>query len=342
VSSHEQTFSAGLVLDGRYRLERPLGQGGMGMVWVGHQLALGREVAIKSIRPGRPQDDARLEREARLLATVRHPAIVQIFDFGRTPEGLGYVVMELVQGPSLEARCVSTGPLRCDEAVGLLVPLLDGLAAVHAAGIVHRDIKPANIVLAHEEPEGARRVVAKLLDFGIARNDEIALTLEGVLVGTPAYMAPEQFLGGNADARTDLWAVAATLYDIIAGEPPFAGSSVFQIMRSVTEDPPPFPRKAVGLDGKLWSVLMSALRKDPSERPESALILRDRLRDWLVQRSGHTHARLVPVAPPSAPDRTGETVAPEAPTEPPPSSRSSSEPLSPSFDALIKERLRDS
>jgi serine/threonine protein kinase len=335
VSPDEASFTAGSVLDGRYRLERPLGDGGMGTVWVARQLVLGREVAIKSFRAGRTHDQARLEREARLLASVRHPCIVQIFDFVRGDTGRGYVVMELVAGPSLEAR-LEAGPFACEEAVRLLLPLLDGLAVVHAAGIVHRDIKPANIVLAHEGPEGAQRIVPKLLDFGIARNDEAALTQEGVVVGTPAYMAPEQFLGSRGDPRADVWAVAATFYDLVAGQPPFSGDSLFDLMRKVSQDPLPFPRHAVGLDGKLWSVMTDAMRKDPSERIQSALALRDRLLEWLTLRGASTRASS-PGTVQAGPDAVAATQAPTVLVTP----VAAPEPGPESFDALINERLRE-
>ena len=182
--TNASSFAPGLVLDGRYRLEGLLGEGGMGTVWVAQQLTLGRRVAIKALRAGRSDGQSRLEREARLLASLHHPAIVQVYDFGRTQENLSYVVMELVQGTSLNAHLMQVGPMPCEEAVSLLLPLLEGLAAVHAAGIVHRDIKPANILLSSEARQG---VIPKLLDFGIARNDEAAaLTMDGTLVGTPA------------------------------------------------------------------------------------------------------------------------------------------------------------
>jgi serine/threonine-protein kinase len=259
----------------------------MGTVWVAQQLRLDRRVAIKVLRMGRTRDHARLENEARAIASVRHPSIVQVFDYGRTEGGDGYLAMELVDGPTLEARLDSVGGLGCEDAVTLVLPLLDGLAAVHDAGIIHRDIKPANILLAMEGSGASARVVPKLVDFGIAKSDGMAsLTIEGDVIGTPAYMAPEQFAAAAIDERTDLWAVAATLHDMIAGEPPFVAPNLFELMRRVREEPPPFPRHAVGLDGKLWTVLTDALRKQPSERPQDALQLRARLADWLASRGG--------------------------------------------------------
>ena len=341
------------MLDGRYRLDRALGQGGMGTVWVAHQLTLGRAVAIKALRKGRAQDQARLEREAHLLAAVRHPSIVQIFDFGRTADGLSYVVMELVEGPTLDARLAALSRLPCEEAVSLLLPLLEGLSVVHAAEIVHRDIKPANILLAIEGTGKSARVTPKLLDFGIAKSDDAAaLTMAGDLIGTPAYMAPEQFAGGAVDARADLWAVGALLYDMIAGEPPFVGPNLFELMRRVKDEPPTFPRMAAGLDGKLWSQLTELLRKDPSERPSSAHLVKERLTEWLSTRGGardlsmlvgtqvQAPRRRPSVLPTSAPLATA-SLPPEAP---PPAPLPTPPPqiTSLSFDALIKSRLGSS
>lgn len=334
---HEGAFAIGAVLDGRYQLDRPLGEGGMGTIWVGRQLALGREVAIKSIKPGRFQDHAQLAREARLLASVHHPAIVQVYDFSQVTGQVAYVVMELVRGESLESHLDRRGRIPAVEAVSLLLPLLDGLAVVHAAGIIHRDIKPANVVLALEGVSGSTRVMPKLLDFGIARDAvPTALTVQGDLAGTPDYMAPEQFLGARADARSDLWSVAAMLYDMLAGEPPFAGANLFEIMRRVRDEPPPFPRAAEGLDGALWRSLTRTLRKDPSERPESALALRAELAAWLTAHGGPRD-----FAMPSPPRSALSTPADETASKAAAAQRTTllAESPSPTLDALIKQRL---
>jgi len=329
--TNASTFAPGLILDGRYRLERLLGEGGMGTVWVAQQLTLGRPVAIKALRAGRSDSQSRLEREARLLASLHHPAIVQVFDFGRTEQNLSYVVMELVQGISLETHLMQGGPMPCEEAVSLMLPLLEGLATVHDAGIVHRDIKPANILLANEARQG---VMPKLLDFGIAKNEEAAaLTMEGTLVGTPSYMAPEQFRGERADARADLWAIAATLYDMITGQPPFSGENLFDLVRKVQVEPLSFPRHARGLDGKLWSLLTETMRKDRDERPASALILHERFAEWLNAKGGvRGLAKVQASAPTAAVSPTPERQ--EASTE-------GAEPPTTSFDALIRARLRE-
>ena len=329
--TNASSFAPGLILDGRYRLERLLGEGGMGTVWVAKQITLDRSVAIKALRAGRFENQSRLEREARLLASLYHSAIVQVFDFGRTEQNLSYVVMELVQGTSLEAHLVQAGPLSCEAAVSLMLPLLEGLAAVHAAGIVHRDIKPANILLA---TEGRLGVMPKLLDFGIARNeDAVPLTMDGTLVGTPAYMAPEQFQGLRADARADLWAIAETLYDMVTGEPPFVGDNLFELMRKVRDEPVSFPRRARGLDGKLWSLLTETLRKNPDERPATALVLHQRLAEWLNSRGGARTLTKAQVPVPTASALEREQVATQG------ASGEGGEPPTSTFDALIRARL---
>ena len=338
-------LSAGLVLDGRYRILRPLAEGGMGAVWVAQQISLEREVAIKVLHVADDAQRARLRREALALAAVCHPAVVQVYDYGETTGGIPYAVMELVRGPSLGAHLRRVGALPAEEAVALVLPLLEGLSAAHGAGVIYRDIKPENVVLA----EGPAGVAPRLLDFGIARRpdpEDARLTADGSLMGTPAYMAPEQVRGADPDERVDVWGMAVLLYELIAGVTPFAAGNVFVVMRGVVDNPPPFPRHAVGLDGRLWAILMAALRKVPEERTPSALALRDALAVWLGGRrnvlrsllasaaSGASGASEAPVAlaarfaPTLAAAGEGEGAAPAPPED-----------ASPSFDALIREKL---
>jgi serine/threonine protein kinase len=272
-------FSAGLLLDGRYRLDRPLGEGGMGTLWVAHQLVLQREVVVKSLRIQGDVHQARLRQEALTLAAVRHPSIVQVFDLGETPWGVPYIVMEFIHGESLASRLDREGPLPAREAVALVLALLDGLTAAHAVGVIHRDLKPDNVLLARTS-EG---VQPKLVDFGIAQRDSAhhQLTEVGSIMGTPAFMAPEQIGGRPTDERTDVWGAASLLYSLLAGEPAFLANELMALLRKVMDDPPPYPRKAVGLDGRLWRILMDAMRKDPATRTGSARALRDELAGWL-------------------------------------------------------------
>ena len=300
------SFAPGLVLDGRYRLERPLAEGGMGSIWVGHQIALERQVAIKLLRVGSSAPlRARLRREALALAAVHHPAVVQVYDYGETPGGTPFLVMELVRGEPLGQRVLREGPFPVPTAVQLVVVLLEGLAAAHRAGIVHRDIKPDNVVLTMS-PAGPQ---PKLLDFGIARLDrgeEARLTADGGFIGTPAYMAPEQVRGATADERADVWGMGVLLYELCAGRSPFGVDDVIAVIRRVMDEPPPFPRDAVGMDGKLWGLLTAALRKDPAERTPSALAFRDALAGWLEQRGYAARPSFEPAS--AAP---GHVLAPE-------------------------------
>ncbi|MFO0760720.1 MAG: serine/threonine-protein kinase [Byssovorax sp.] len=340
---------AGLVLDGRYRLERPLGEGGMGLVWVAEQLALERKVAIKSLRFAGGDLRDRLRREALALASVHHPAIVQVHDYGETADGVPYVVMELVSGESLAAHLARRGPMAAEEAVALALPRLDGLAAAHAAGIIHRDIKPSNVLLG-VGPDG---ITPKLLDFGIAfveRGDYARITRDGGVLGTPVYMAPEQARGEQADARADVWGVATLIYELIAGEPPFLHGNLVEVLRRIVEQPPPYPREARGLNGRLWSILTAALRKSRDERTGSVKELRGALSAWLETRPG-APAAAPPLAGPAAPSRESRaeattlpagSPAPNSPRPPAPTPRDAAGSAGgpPSLDALIREKLR--
>jgi serine/threonine-protein kinase len=342
----EGGFFPGLVLDGRYRLESLLGQGGMGTVWVASQLTLQRQVAVKSLRVAAPSHRVRLQREAFALAAIHHPSIVEVYDYGETASGLPYVVMELVRGESLAERLDRVGALPAEEAVRLVLPILEGLAAAHRAGVVHRDIKPENVVLA----SGPLGVLPKLLDFGIARIDSDAgarVTVDGGLVGTPAYMAPEQMRDGPTDERVDVWGVGALLYHLLAGEAPFGASNVLLVMRRVLEEPPSYPRRARGLDGRLWGILTAALRKDRDERLPSADALRDALGGWLDARTslmpGAIAAFSASAPPPRAASSLAPTLlaAPEARDEAPRSAVTSPsiDDAPPSIDALIRTKL---
>ncbi len=327
----------GTVLDGRYRLEGLLGEGGMGAVWVARQLTLERDVAVKVVHAAAPEHRPLLRREALALAAVHHPAVIQVFDYGETEDGVPYVVMELLRGESLAARLAREGPLPADAAVEILLPLLDGLAAAHRAGIVHRDVKPANVLLAGDP------ATPKLLDFGIAQlaaGGAPAVTT-GNLRGTPAYMAPEQILGQPLDERVDVWGAGVMLYELVAGALPFDTGEVFSVMRRIVSDPPSFPRHARGLDGRLWSIVMGALRKKPEDRTPSARALREALEAWRsapprAPESGTPETpRPAPAA--AAPRASDAPTLPAGTAAPAPSSPAAD---TPSMDALIRAKLR--
>jgi serine/threonine protein kinase len=261
---------------GPYRIVEPLGAGGMGEVYRARDDRLGRDVAIKvlsaemSSDPGRRQ---RLEREARVIAGLNHPHVCALYDVG-TQDDIDYLVMELLEGESLAER-LSRGPLPFEEAARLGTTIAETLAAVHDQGIVHRDLKPANVFLA--------RHGVKLLDFGIARlldsgaAAETALTQDGMVLGTPRYLAPEQLRGGVVDHRTDLFAAAVLIYEMIAGRPAFGGTSVVEVLHAIAYEPPaPLPDHAA--PPAFEQVLRQALEKDPARRPQTAAALSAALR----------------------------------------------------------------
>ncbi|MEU8118044.1 serine/threonine-protein kinase [Spirillospora sp. NPDC049024] len=252
----------GRMLLGRYRLMDPLGRGGMGTVWRAYDERLGRQVAVKELRLPEGLDaeqrrawTARLDREARAAARLRHPGIVTVHDLVTTDDGQPWIIMELVPGPSLADVLAEQGPLSPGRAAALGVRVLDALRAAHRAGIVHRDIKPANVLL-----EGDRVV---LTDFGIAAVEgDATLTRSGALLGTPAYMSPEQVRGLPAGPESDLWSLGATLHTAVEGRPPFSGTSPGAVFVAVaTEEPAPAPNA-----GPLAPVLHGLMRKNAAER----------------------------------------------------------------------------
>ncbi|MAQ13420.1 MAG: hypothetical protein CMN30_01275 [Sandaracinus sp.] len=215
----------GMTVGGRVRLERLLGRGGMAEVWLGRHLTLGVDVAVKFLRL---EDEAvlreRFAREAQLAARVDHPHAVRVFDHGMTDAGAPYIVMELVDGETLAQRIERGGPLGTDDVATLIGQLADVLTQAHRMDILHRDIKPHNVMLL-----GGEKLFAKVVDFGLAKEllrpeDDPSLTQAGLLLGTPAYMAPEQLLEGHeASPRTEAWSLAVLCYEALAGERPFPG-----------------------------------------------------------------------------------------------------------------------
>ena len=221
-----------------YRITRKIGQGGMGIVYAAHDERLDRQVAIKMILDAGADATARERfwREARAAASVSHPHVCQLYEIGET-EGQLYIVMELLEGQSLDSR-LESGPIDVPEALTTSLSILGALDALHERAIVHRDLKPSNVFLT--------KFGVKLLDFGLARpviNDQLAtaqdLTLPGKVVGTPAYMAPEQLSGQPTDARVDLFAVGVMLYEMITGKSPFAGAGMIDTMHAILNDRPP-------------------------------------------------------------------------------------------------------
>jgi eukaryotic-like serine/threonine-protein kinase len=280
-------YLAGEVIGDRYRLVRELGRGGMGVVWVGHALALGVEVAVKLIRASAagPAIASRMAREAHAAARLGHPALVRVFDFGWTSRGDPYLVMELVQGETLSSALAREGRISAIRAAQMLLPLADGLRLAHDRTIVHRDIKPDNIFLA-TDPLG--RMQPKLLDFGIAKvgpaNIDSRLTQIGVVLGSPEYMSPEQALGADdVDERTDVWSLSVVLYEMVTGTVPHKKANYNALMQAIIhEDPQPMTEHAEG-DASLWQVVSRGLAKDRELRWTSMVEFGEALALWLYE-----------------------------------------------------------
>jgi tetratricopeptide (TPR) repeat protein len=242
-----------------YRLGAPLGEGGMGVVYRAEDLKLGRSVAIKFLQRSDDQARARFLREARAASALDHPNIGTLYEIGEH-QGAPFIVMALYQGETLRQR-LQRGALLDDEILAIAQQLCRALEAAHQAGIVHRDLKPANIMLLADG-------TAKLLDFGLAKLtsiDESSLTREGAILGTLAYMAPEQLHNDNVDARADLWSLGAVLYEMLAQKAPFGSGPAATVVGRILADQPQRLEH-----GFLGEIALALLQKDPRRRPASA------------------------------------------------------------------------
>lgn len=279
-------YSEGELIAQKYRLLKRLGQGGMGEVWLAENRALGSHVAIKLVSAefepleiSEASLGERLLEEARASAGLDHPAIVRVFDFGRTRRGDPMIVMEYLEGKDLATALATHGPPSPVRAVRTILPIIHGLAVVHDRGIVHRDIKPGNIFLCKRE---TGQIQPKLVDFGIARHEQRGnhrLTLHGTVLGSPDYMSPEQARGLEASVESDVWSVCAVLYELVTGQLPFAPTETYVN----TDVPPPKFRDFDGAE-MLWSLVARGLELDPSERWRSMNELGRALASWALDR----------------------------------------------------------
>lgn len=299
----------GVLLDGRYRVERRLASGGMSQVYVGHDDRLDRPVAIKVMNADLAADPpfiARFTREARAAARILHPNIVTVHDQGADElHGAVYLVMELVRGGTLRDLLRDEHALTPGEALAIIEPVLTGLAAAHAEGLVHRDIKPENILI-----DGRGRVL--VADFGLARAvAESSHTTHsgkaGAVFGTIAYLSPEQVTKGYADARSDVYAVGTMLYEMLTGRPPYVGDNAVSVAyRHVNDDVPPPSEINRQVPGEVDDLVIAATTRDPLKRPADAgemLQLVRAAREKLDLRD----VAVPPVAPPRPIARTAET-----------------------------------
>jgi serine/threonine-protein kinase len=272
----------GSVVAGRYRVERLLGSGGMGAVYRAEHVHMKKTVALKVLHReflGVNEVVARFEREAIAAGRIEHPNVAPATDFGKLDDGSFYLVLEYVDGKSLR-ELIAEGPLDWPRAVAVAKQIVAALAAAHGAGIVHRDLKPDNVMLVRQ-PDGSERV--KVLDFGIARvtlpsdaeRASTHLTKVGAVMGTVAYMSPEQALGEEVDERTDLYALGVIVHEMLTGRVPFDADSAAQILaKQITEAPPPLPP---GPPAALGGLVSELLGKTRVERPPSARAVLERL-----------------------------------------------------------------
>jgi serine/threonine-protein kinase len=267
---------------GQYTLEEKLGEGGMGMVYRASHSMMRRPTAVKLLPPEKAGEAslARFELEVQQTARLTHPNTITIHDYGRTPDGIFFYAMELLDGASVEAVVDLDGPQPPGRVVRVMEMVAGGLAEAHSIGIIHRDIKPANIFLCRQ---GGELDIAKVLDFGLVKvvegPQDANLTHEGVATGTPQYMAPEALTDPeNIDGRSDIYALGAVAYFMLTGEQVFTGNVVEIIGHHLhTEPTPPSKRLGRELPVELESVIMQCLAKDPEQRPDSARAMRERL-----------------------------------------------------------------
>jgi serine/threonine-protein kinase len=259
----------GHLIDARYRVVRILGEGGMGIVYEVRHDKLGRRFALKVLRADLAKDTnlcKRFIREARAAASVDHPAVVRISDFGALPSGQPYFVMELLSGQSLTRLMHEQGPLPIERWLGIARQLIDALHAAHCANVVHRDLKPDNIQITSD---ASGRESLKVLDFGLARvGGESRITKQGFVFGTPHYMSPEQAQGEDVDHRADIYALGVLMYEMSTGQLPFDADSYMGVLTKHIYTPPERPSKVMGNRslGALEPLILRCLEKKPHKR----------------------------------------------------------------------------
>ncbi|MBX7113126.1 MAG: protein kinase [Myxococcaceae bacterium] len=315
----EDRMEPGSVLDNRFQIEGHLASGGMGDVYRAAHIYLKRPIALKLLKRSFAGDQdmwARFQREAELVSQLESPFIVRVFDFGRTSSGQPFLAMELVDGITLDQLLEREKQLTPERAITLMTQVCEGLHEAHAMGIIHRDLKPPNIILGKRR-DGSE--VAKILDFGIARladttQQQASLTQMGMVVGTPAYLAPEQALADVLDARTDIYALGCVLFELLTGRPPFVTENLQKLVAMHLTEAPPDPvalRPSLAEYPALCAAVLKALQKDRTQR----------FQDIRAFAQGIAAKTMIPaVPPPSAPPPPAS--APQPPPsvpQPPPS-----------------------
>ncbi|MBA2542213.1 MAG: serine/threonine protein kinase [Deltaproteobacteria bacterium] len=258
---------------GKYKIREQIGEGGMGVVYRADHVMLGSPVAIKVLLPQFTTQPAVVERfftEAKTTSAIRHPGIVQVFDFGRLEDQRAYIVMEMLRGENLTGFLSRRGTLDASLATQIAMQLLSSLEAAHAHGVIHRDVKPDNIFIVRD-PTAAGAIRVKVLDFGIAKLAN-AKVKDTSIVGTPAFMAPEQCRGNaEIDARADLYAVGCILFQMLVGRPPFEAEGGEEMMAMHVYQPAPHLRDfAPAMSPELDALVAKMLAKSPADRTPSA------------------------------------------------------------------------
>ena len=268
-SGVKQDSFVGKVIKGRYNVLRKIGEGGMGTVYLAEQVSIGRKIALKVLRGQYARDEEfvrRFRSEARLAASLNHRSVITIYDFDQADDGSLFIVMEHVEGRNLK-EIIQGGPLDVGMAVRLGMQIAEGLGAAHRAGVIHRDIKPENIMVAADGDQ------AKLMDFGIARlrdTGDTRLTRADAIMGTPAYMAPEQIEGREVSERTDIYAFGIVLYEMLTGEVPFKGSTPSAvILKHLQEMPVPLRTQRQEIPPAIERVVTQALEKQSQKRQQN-------------------------------------------------------------------------
>ncbi len=278
----------GKVLSGRFEIIEPIGTGGMGRVYKAVQRPLGREVALKVLNPKYdgtkdPGFERRFFLEASMTAKLKHPNTITVHDYGRTDDGIFFIAMELLEGQTLQRLIVENGMMSWQRALFIAAQVARSLREAHKLGLVHRDLKPANVMVLNESADGD---TVKVLDFGLVKSfapdaetiDDTGITQAGMLLGSPLYMAPEQ-ARGEADPRTDIYALGVLLFQCITGKPPFAAkASLDLLIKHAREKPPELTALVPEVPAEVNALVMKCLEKEPAERFQTMDSLLDAMR----------------------------------------------------------------